>query len=793
MPSLIPGYEYDVFISYRQKDNRQDGWVTQFVKALRHELDATFKEDISIYFDSNPHDGLLETHDVGDSLKGKLKCLVFIPIVSQTYCDPKSFAWEQEFLVFKKLAAEDSHGLKIRLPGSNVANRILPVRIHELDSDDRQMLEDELGGVLRSVDFIFKSSGVNRPLTPKDDEVRSAGQILYRDQVNKVANSIKELLTGMRKAGGELARPQRIKPEIEEHQPKTGFWQELKRRNVFRVASVYAVAGWLIIQIGSSIFGPLHIPEWTLTFLIVVILLGFPIAIILAWAFEVSPDGTIVSAKEGDLRTIPQPKKKPVTTIALVILVVTIISQFVYFRFFNNRGSVETSNDKSVVVMPFMNMTGEKEQEYFSEGMTIEIVNHLSKISAIHVVKGSRLSLKEILKELGVATVLEGSVRKSGDQVRITAQLIDARNENVLWSQDFDYRMKEIFALQSDVAVQIARVLKAKLTEEEKGALNKTYTTNVQAYKFYLRGRFFWDKRSKVSYDSAEANFKRAIEIDPDYALAYVGLADCYTFNQKGLTQVEGIDIANAYVRRALLLDSNLCEAVTTEGFIRANFEYDWKGARPILEKAIRLNPNYPIAHVYYGNVFLLSGQDKTRGIQEIKKALRLDPLSSSINMVLGRSYYDAREYDSAVNQLKRALRLDSKNYYSRLYMGLTLLQKKDYAGAIEMASKLPEIMGGEGKSKKLVLSSMYAIAGDKGKATRELAAWFNSDHKPFSPYWLARVYVALGDYDKALDELERDLKLRAIQMTHVSLDPDFDPIRNEPRFKEILKNMNLD
>src|ERR1700704_827152 len=198
MPSVFPGFEYDVFISYRQKDNRQDGWVTQFVKALQNELDATFKEDVSIYFDVNPHDGLLETHDVDDSLKDKLKCLIFIPIISQTYCDPKSFAWQQEFLAFKKLAVEDSLGLKIKLPGGNVANRILPVRIHDLDPEDLQLLETELNGVLRPVDFIYKSSGVNRSLTPREDEVRTSGQILYRDQVNKVANAIKEIIQGLK-------------------------------------------------------------------------------------------------------------------------------------------------------------------------------------------------------------------------------------------------------------------------------------------------------------------------------------------------------------------------------------------------------------------------------------------------------------------------------------------------------------------------------------------------------------------------------------------------------------------
>ena len=188
MPSLIQGFAYDIFISYRHKDNKYDGWVSDFVANLKKELDATFKDEISVYFDENPHDGLLETHNVDKSLEGKLKCLIFIPIISQTYCDPKSFAWQHEFLVFNKIAKEDHFGREVTLSNGNVASRILPVRIHEIDAKDKAIIENELGP-LRSIDFILKSASINRPLTSKDDEVGRHGQILYRDQINKVANA----------------------------------------------------------------------------------------------------------------------------------------------------------------------------------------------------------------------------------------------------------------------------------------------------------------------------------------------------------------------------------------------------------------------------------------------------------------------------------------------------------------------------------------------------------------------------------------------------------------------------
>ncbi len=199
MASIIPGYEYDIFISYRRKDNKYDGWVTEFVENLKRELEATFKEEISVYFDINPHDGLQETHDVAASLKQKLKCLVCIPIISLTYCDPKSYAWEYEFKAFIDQASEDRFGMKVTLPGGNVANRMLPVRIHELDPADVKLFESTLGGVLRPIDFVYKETGVNRQLRSRDDDViKHPNQTLYRDQINKVAHAVRDIIEGLK-------------------------------------------------------------------------------------------------------------------------------------------------------------------------------------------------------------------------------------------------------------------------------------------------------------------------------------------------------------------------------------------------------------------------------------------------------------------------------------------------------------------------------------------------------------------------------------------------------------------
>src|SRR5882762_5670639 len=198
MPSQINGYEYDIFISYRHNDNRS-GWVTEFVKALQEELAATIKEPVSVYFDENPHDGLLETHNVDKSLEGKLKCLVLIPIISQTYCDPKSFAWQHELCAFNKLAQDDLYGRDIKLSNGNVASRILPVKIHDLDAEDKAIIENEIRGALRAIEFIFRSDGVNRPLFGHEEHSHdNLNKTFYRDQVNKVANAIKEIIAGVR-------------------------------------------------------------------------------------------------------------------------------------------------------------------------------------------------------------------------------------------------------------------------------------------------------------------------------------------------------------------------------------------------------------------------------------------------------------------------------------------------------------------------------------------------------------------------------------------------------------------
>ena len=291
MSSFLPGFEYDIFISYRQKDNKGGHWVTDFVDALKTELEATFKEDISIYFDENPYDGLLATHDVNDSLKDKLKSLIFIPIISQTYCDPKSFAWNNEFLPFKKIASDDPFGLKIKVPSGNVASRVLPIRIHEIDVADQRMLEDELLGKLRAIDFIYHSPGVNRPLTPKDERDLNLSKTFYRDQINKVANSVKEIILGLQHAqsrvGGPDAEKQQVSPK------RIQFKADVNKRNVLRASIAYVLFSLVVWKLISISIGLFDLPASTLKVVTLILIIFFPVSILLAWLFERSPHGFI--------------------------------------------------------------------------------------------------------------------------------------------------------------------------------------------------------------------------------------------------------------------------------------------------------------------------------------------------------------------------------------------------------------------------------------------------------------------------------------------------------------------
>ena len=518
--------------------------------------------------------------------------------------------------------------------------------------------------------------------------------------------------------------------------------------------------------------------------------------------FALANEGLIVPRKEEMSGKLKENQKKSgrrkwiMAAAAILLLTALLLTFQVYFH------SSGFSGEKTIAVLPFEN-TGEPDsEEYISEGITQDIINNLSKISSLQKVIGwfsvrgfkkTTKTLKQIADELGVAAILSGTVQKQANKTHIITELIEANTNKRIWGDKFEYDNKDMLSIQSKVASEIVAAMKANITPEEKINISKKYSENVDAYKFYRKGRFFWDQRTTATDDSAEIYYKKAIALDPDYALAYSGLADIYIINNSGLSQLDAIPIAKQYATKALSLDSTLSEALTTLGFIQSVYDYDWANSKKTLKKAIALNPNYPTAHLYYGNLLQYTGENTEQGIIEIKRALALDPLAVNPNYVLGRNYFYAREYDFSYGQLKKTLALNPDGNLAKGNFAYTLLAKKDYAEAFEVINQVPrkeisKILYRQGP----MLSYAYAVSGDKKQAKTELEKTLLEEPDQ-SSYHLAAVYIQLGDYNEAFKRLEKAYEMRDLWMYCVKVDPTFDPIRNDPRFKALLKKMNFD
>ena len=405
--------------------------------------------------------------------------------------------------------------------------------------------------------------------------------------------------------------------------------------------------------------------------------------------------------------------------------------------------------------------------------------------------KKTTKSLKQIADELGVAAILSGTMEKHDGKVHIIAELIEVNTNKRLWGDDFEYDDKDILSIQSKVAGEIISALKVKLTPEEKKNLTKNYTDNPEAYKLYRKGLFFWNKNNGAYFDSAELYYKKALDIDPEYALAYSGLANRYIFF-KLPSQLEGIPIAKMYTTKALSLDSNLSEAITTLGFIQSNFDYDWTKSKVTLEKALKLNPNNAEAHLFYGNILQYSGESTEQGIQEVKRALELDPLNTRFNWILGRNYYLARKYDLADEQLKKTLNLYPDHDYTKETLILLSLEKKKFTEAFGLIKQLPEISRTTGPDQIYYQCYGYAVSGDTTRA-KSLLKKILKEYPEQKPLLIAYDYIALKNYDEALNMLDLAYKTRDIQLYWIKIDPILDPVRNDPRFKALLVKMHLE
>ncbi|HEX4375283.1 MAG TPA: adenylate/guanylate cyclase domain-containing protein [Puia sp.] len=518
--------------------------------------------------------------------------------------------------------------------------------------------------------------------------------------------------------------------------------------------------------------------------------------------FALANEGLIIPKKESLAGKLKETKKSGKKKLAFVIgsIIALVVIFFSYQKFISKPEF--TGDEKSIAVLPFENSGRTDSDEYISDGITQDIINNLSKISSLQKViawfsvkgfKKTTKSAKEIADELGVAAILTGTIQKIEGKIHIIAELIEVSTNKILWTEDYNYESKDILSIQSGVALKIVNALNANLTATERKNITKLYTENVEAYKYYKKGRWFWEKRTTEAQDSAEVYYNKAKDLDPDYALAYSGLADIYSINTKGLSPMEAIPLAKQYVAKALQLDSNLSEALATSGLINCIFDYNWDKAKSLFEKAIAANPNYSFAHLFYGNLLQWVYGKTEEGISEVKKGLSLDPLSSTLNYGLGRSYFLAKNYDSAYVYLKKNYIMDPHFAPTIPFYVLVLIQRKDFTEALNVVNTDPQ--GGMNLMLDIrgpCLANLYAAQGNMVLAKAELEKSLKEVPNQ-SPYHFARGFIAIGDFDKAVSLLERAYEVRDIRIWHIKVDPTLDPIRNDPRFKALLKKANLE
>lgn len=457
---------------------------------------------------------------------------------------------------------------------------------------------------------------------------------------------------------------------------------------------------------------------------------------------------------------------------------------------------------KSIAVLPFKNLSDSKEDEYFSDGITEDIITHLANIGELKVIsrtstmqyKNSNKNLRDIGRELNVSTLLEGSVRRAGNQVRIVAQLIDANTDEHLWADTYDKELTQIFAIQSDVAQRVAEALKGALVSEERQQILKKPTLNTEAYDLYLRGRYYWNKRSKEGFLKSVQYFQKAIELDSSYTLAYAGLADAYMLMAyyQVTSPNEGFPQAKSLIEKTLTLDSTVAEGHASLGDIYFHYYRDWQAAEHHLRRAIELNPAYATAHHWYSECLNIKGLHE-KAIAESKKAHELDPYSLIITTSVGWNYFCARMYNDAIAQYGRALELDSTFVVARYDLGMALAKVSQFDAAIQELNKATAL---EPDNPRLIgmLGHVYGLAGKTTEARKLLTLLKDSSSlQHVSAYDVAMVYLGLGNNQEAIDWLKKASIERSPLLPFIGVDPMFDALRSEPRFSLLLKKIGLE
>jgi eukaryotic-like serine/threonine-protein kinase len=453
----------------------------------------------------------------------------------------------------------------------------------------------------------------------------------------------------------------------------------------------------------------------------------------------------------------------------------------------------------SLAVLPFSNESKDSGTDYLSDGITDSLINRLSQLPKMKVLargtvftyKNKDVDPREVGRELQVDAVVTGSIYQLGEDLRVQGSLVNAADGVQLWGKQYNRKFSDIFRVQTDISNEITQEMRVQLTGEQKQQMQKNYTENVEAYRLYLKGRFYLNKRNEESFLKAVESFQQAIAIDSDYALAYAGLADCYALlsNWGFWPAKEGYPKAKAAALKALSLDDSLAEAYISLGTIKSSYEWNWKEAEADFLRGIRLNPNYATGHLWYSFYLLLIGRNE-EALKEVQQAQILDPLSLIINANRGYTLYVSRRYPEALMAIEKTLELDPNFAIAYEYLAYTQLQQKKYSEAVQSVRKALQISP-DNLTFHADLASVLAIIGQKEQAMQILNDLLaRKEYVP--PVDIAAIYIGLKDKEKALEWLEKAYEVRSDQITYINKEPRFDPLRSDPRFQDLLRRIGF-
>lgn len=476
--------------------------------------------------------------------------------------------------------------------------------------------------------------------------------------------------------------------------------------------------------------------------------------------------------------------------------VAVIVLGFFGYRYLNQTKQIE-----SIAVIPFVNESGNADVDYLSDGMTETLINSLSQIANLSVkarssvfrYKGKEIDLRKIASELNVQAILTGRIVQRGDQLTLNVELIDVATENSIWGNRYVRKSSELVSLQSELARDVSSELKSKLSARDSAKVEKTYTANAEAYQLYLKGRFSWNKRTPESLKQAIEFYDQAIERDPNYALAFSGLAETYVlYALYGVTPAkESMPKAKTAIDRALSVDDSLAEAHAAHGKYLAFFEFDRSGSEREFRRAIELNPNYATAYQWLGLDFLVLTRRFDEGIRELRRAGEIDPLSPVIGADTANALGYAGRFDEAIDQARRTLELDPGFSYAHTTLGYALDGKGRFAEAIAAYEKAISLSD-DGYTRALLVRTLMRM-GRRSEAERQMEALKQFASKSYVPnFCFAIVHTALGDKEAALALLEKDVEERSSYAVTIGIELALSDLRDDPRFKAMLKRMNL-